>query len=216
MTKEQLIETIAKRVAKEFKDGDLVNLGIGMPTMVSNYIPQGINIILQSENGMLNMGPMPSEDKANKRITNAGGMPSSILEGGMFFDSAFSFSLIRGGHVDITVLGALEVDEEGNLANWIIPGKLVPGMGGAMDLVNGVKKVIIMMEHTDKNGNSKVKKKCSLPLTGAKCVDLLITELGVFGFRNGKMQLLELQPNVTLQELRAKTEASFEVCIKEK
>lgn len=143
MTKEQMIETIARRVAKEFKNGDLVNLGIGMPTQVSNYLPAGIDIILQSENGMLKMGPTPDKDKANPRITNAGGQPSSVLEGGMFFDSAFSFSLIRGGHVDITVLGALEVDENGNLANWIIPGKLVPGMGGAMDLVNGVKKSLL-------------------------------------------------------------------------
>ncbi|RDU61702.1 3-oxoacid CoA-transferase subunit B [Helicobacter sp. MIT 14-3879] len=213
MTKEELIEIIARRVAKEFKDGNLVNLGIGMPTQVSNYIPEGINIILQSENGMLKMGPSPDKDKVNPRITNAGGQPSSILEGGMFFDSGFSFSLIRGGHVDITVLGALEVDEEGNLANWIIPGKLVPGMGGAMDLVNGVKKVIIMMEHTDKNGNSKIKKRCSLPLTGAKVVDLLVTELGVFKFENNKMKLIELQPNVTLEEVKSKTEANFEICL---
>lgn len=210
MSKEKMIETMARRVAKEFKNGDLVNLGIGMPTQVSNYIPAGIELILQSENGMLKMGPTPKESEANPRITNAGGQPSSVLEGGMFFDSAFSFSLIRGGHVDITVLGALEVDEQGNLANWIIPGKLVPGMGGAMDLVNGVKKVIIMMEHTDKHGNSKVKKQCTLPLTGAKCVDLLVTELGVFRFDNGKMTLIELQPNVSLEELTSKTEASFE------
>ena len=210
MSKEKMIETMARRVAKEFKNGDLVNLGIGMPTQVSNYIPAGIELILQSENGMLKMGPTPKEGEVNPRITNAGGQPSSVLEGGMFFDSAFSFSLIRGGHVDITVLGALEVDEQGNLANWIIPGKLVPGMGGAMDLVNGVKKVIIMMEHTDKHGNSKVKKQCTLPLTGAKCVDLLVTELGVFRFDNGKMTLIELQPNVTLEELKSKTEATFE------
>ena len=210
MSKEKMIETMARRVAKEFKNGDLVNLGIGMPTQVSNYIPAGIELILQSENGMLKMGPTPKEGEANPRITNAGGQPSSVLEGGMFFDSAFSFSLIRGGHVDITVLGALEVDEQGNLANWIIPGKLVPGMGGAMDLVNGVKKVIIMMEHTDKHGNSKVKKQRTLPLTGAKCVDLLVTELGVFRFDNGKMTLIELQPNVTLEELKSKTEATFE------
>lgn len=213
MNKEQIIEVIARRVAQEFKDGDLVNLGIGMPTMVSNYVPQGINIFLQSENGMLKMGPTPKDNAINKRITTAGGTPSSILEGGMFFDSAFSFSLIRGGHVDVTVLGALEVDGEGNLANWIIPGKLVPGMGGAMDLVNGVKKVIIMMEHTDKNGKSKFKKKCTLPLTGIQCVDLLVTELGVFAFENGKCKLIELQPNVSLEEVQAKTEANFENCL---
>ncbi|MDE5602796.1 MAG: 3-oxoacid CoA-transferase subunit B [Helicobacter sp.] len=213
MQREQIIELIAKRVAKEFKDGDLVNLGIGMPTQVSNYIPEGINIYLQSENGMLKMGPTPNKGQENNRITTAGGSPSSILEGGMFFDSAFSFSLIRGGHVDITVLGALEVDSEGNLANWIIPGKLVPGMGGAMDLVNGVKKVIIMMEHTDKYGNSKFKKQCTLPLTGTKCVDLLVTELGIFSFKEGKCTLIELQPNVSLEEIQAKTEADFEICL---
>lgn len=213
MQKEQIIEIIAKRVAKEFKDGDLVNLGIGMPTQVSNYIPEGINIYLQSENGMLKMGPTPNKEQENSRITTAGGAPSSILEGGMFFDSAFSFSLIRGGFVDITVLGALEVDSEGNLANWIIPGKLVPGMGGAMDLVNGVKKVIIMMEHTDKYGKSKLKKQCTLPLTGARCVDLLVTELGIFSFKEGKCKLMELQPNVSLEEVKAKTEADFEICL---
>ncbi|AWI34962.1 3-oxoacid CoA-transferase subunit B [Helicobacter apodemus] len=213
MQKEQIIEIIAKRVAKEFKDGDLVNLGIGMPTQVSNYIPEGINIYLQSENGMLKMGPTPKKEQENSRITTAGGAPSSILEGGMFFDSAFSFSLIRGGFVDITVLGALEVDSEGNLANWIIPGKLVPGMGGAMDLVNGVKKVIIMMEHTDKYGKSKLKKQCTLPLTGARCVDLLVTELGIFSFKEGKCKLMELQPNVSLEEIKSKTEADFEICL---
>ncbi len=211
-TKEQIVETIVKRLAKEFKSGDLVNLGIGMPTKCVNYIPNDVKIILQSENGMLGMGATPEKGKENPRITNAGGQSSSITEGGMFFDSAFSFSLIRGGHVDVTVLGALEVDEEGNLANWIIPGKLVPGMGGAMDLVNGVKKVIITMEHTDKNGNSKLKKRCTLPLTGARCVHRLITELGVFDFNNGAMRLVEIQPDSSLEEIKAKTEATFEVC----
>lgn len=212
-TKEQIVELITKRVAKDFKDGYLVNLGIGMPVMATKYIPKGMNVILQSENGMLGMGAMPSKGEENPRITTAGGQPSSINEGGMFFDSAFSFSLIRGGHVDITVLGALEVDEEGNLANWIIPGKLVPGMGGAMDLVNGVKKVIITMEHTDKNGASKIKKKCSLPLTGVRCVNRLITELAVFDFENGKMKLVELQEGATLEEVQAKTEATFQNCL---
>lgn len=212
-TKEQIVELITKRVAKDFKDGYLVNLGIGMPVMATKYIPKGMNVILQSENGMLGMGAMPQKGDENPRITTAGGQPSSINEGGMFFDSAFSFSLIRGGHVDITVLGALEVDEEGNLANWIIPGKLVPGMGGAMDLVNGVKKVIITMEHTDKNGVSKIKKKCSLPLTGVRCVNRLITELAVFDFENGKMKLVELQEGATLEEVQSKTEAAFENCL---
>ncbi|WP_275542663.1 3-oxoacid CoA-transferase subunit B [Helicobacter monodelphidis] len=206
-----MVETIVKRVAKEFKDGDLINLGIGMPVQASNYIPKGVNIILQSENGMLGMGATPTEK--NPRITNAGGQASSIMEGGMFFDSAFSFSLIRGGHVDITVLGALEVDESGNLANWIIPGKLVPGMGGAMDLVNGVKKVIITMEHTDKNGNSKLKKQCTLPLTGKSCVDMVITELGVFSFENGKLKLIEVQEGSSLEEIKANTEANFEIAL---
>ncbi|WP_281271162.1 3-oxoacid CoA-transferase subunit B [Helicobacter didelphidarum] len=206
-----MIETIVKRVAKEFKDGDLINLGIGMPLQASNYVPKGVNIILQSENGMLGMGATPAEK--NPRITNAGGQASSIMEGGMFFDSAFSFSLIRGGHVDITVLGALEVDESGNLANWIIPGKLVPGMGGAMDLVNGVKKVIITMEHTDKNGNSKLKKQCTLPLTGKSCVDMVITELGVFSFENGKLKLIEVQEGASLEEIKANTEANFEIAL---
>ncbi len=213
-TKEQIVELITKRVAQDFKDGMLVNLGIGMPVMATKYIPKGINVVLQSENGMLGMGAMPEKGKENPRITTAGGQPSSINEGGMFFDSAFSFSLIRGGHVDITVLGALEVDEEGNLANWIIPGKLVPGMGGAMDLVNGVKKVIITMEHTDKSGASKIKKRCSLPLTGVRCVNRLITELAVFDFENGKMKLVELQEGATLQEVQEKTEASFINCLK--
>ena len=213
LSKEELVALLAKRVAKDFKDGDLVNLGIGMPTQACNYIPEGVSIILQSENGMLMMGKAASESERNPRITNAGGQCVTILQGGMFFDSSFSFGLIRGGHVDITVLGGLEVDQNANLANWIIPGKLVPGMGGAMDLVNGTKKVIVIMEHTDKNGNSKIKKQCSLPLTGAKCVNRLITELGVFDFENGKMKLVELQPNVNLEENKAKTEAEFEVCL---
>lgn len=213
LSKEELVALLAKRVAKDFKDGDLVNLGIGMPTQACNYIPEGVSIILQSENGMLMMGKAASESERNPRITNAGGQCVTILQGGMFFDSSFSFGLIRGGHMDITVLGGLEVDQNANLANWIIPGKLVPGMGGAMDLVNGTKKVIVIMEHTDKNGNSKIKKQCSLPLTGAKCVNRLITELGVFDFENGKMKLVELQPNVNLEEIKAKTEAEFEVCL---
>ena len=211
LSKEEVVALIAKRVSKDFKNGDLVNLGIGMPTQAVNYLPDGIQIIMQSENGMLKMGPTP--EQKNPRITNAGGQAASILEGGMFFDSSFSFGLIRGGHVDITVLGGLEVDEQGNLANWIIPGKLVPGMGGAMDLVNGTKKVIVVMEHTDKNGNSKIKKSCSLPLTGAKCVNRVITELAVFDFVDNKMKLVELQGDATLDEVKAKTEASFEVCL---
>lgn len=211
LSKEEIVTRIAKRVAKDFKDGDLINLGIGMPTQAVNYLPEGVKIIMQSENGMLMMGPPPAVK--NPRITNAGGQAVSILEGGMFFDSSFSFGLIRGGHVDFTVLGGLEVDEQGNLANWIIPGKLVPGMGGAMDLVNGTKKVVVVMEHCDKNGNSKLKKTCSLPLTGAKCVDRVITELGVFDFENGTMKLVELQGETTVDEIKAKTEANFQLCL---
>lgn len=214
-TKEQIIHTIAKRVAKDFKDGDVINLGIGIPTAASSYILQAANVILQSENGILKIGEALQSQPSDEipQVINANWQPASVLDGGMFFDSSFSFGLIRGGHVDATVLGALEVDEQGNLANWIIPGKLVPGMGGAMDLVNGAKKVIILMEHTDKNGNSKLKKRCSLPLTGLRVVHRVITELGVFDFEDGHMKLVELQPGVSLEELRANTEASFAIAL---
>jgi acetate CoA/acetoacetate CoA-transferase beta subunit len=200
---------IASRIAKEMKDGDVVNLGIGLPTMIPNYLPEGCNVILQSENGYVGLGPLVGE--INPDLVDAGGKPSSILAGGAFFDSLMSFSLIRGGHVDLAVLGGLEVDEKGNLANWMIPGKLVPGMGGAMDLVVGAKKVIVAMEHTSKNGASKIVKQCSLPLTGKNVVDMIVTELAVFRVTEDGLVLEELQEGVALDTVKNKTEASFKV-----
>lgn len=201
-------QIIAKRIARELSDGQLVNLGIGLPTMVANYIPEGIHVVFQSENGMVGMGSAPAEDKVDLHITNAGGQYSTILPGGVFFDSSMSFSLIRGGHVDITVLGALEVDQEGNLANWIVPGKMVPGMGGAMDLVVGAKKVIIAMQHTAK-GVPKILKKCTLPLTAKAQVNLIVTELGVMEVTSGGLLLKEIHPDVTLEEIKKATEAEL-------
>jgi len=208
MDKAQIKEFIAKRVAKELKDGDIVNLGIGLPTMVANYIPEGVNIFLQSENGFIGLGPAPEAGKEDKHIVNAGGQPVTILPGGAFFDSATSFGIIRGGHVDVTVLGALQVDEEGNLANWMIPGKMVPGMGGAMDLVVGAKKVIIAMEHTQK-GSPKILNKCTLPLTAAKQVDMIITEMGVMEVTDKGIVLKEINPEFTVEEVQAATEAKL-------
>ena len=178
MDKNMIKEFIAKRVSQELKDGDVVNLGIGLPTLVANFVPEDIEITLQSENGFVGMGPAPKEGEEDPDLVNAGGQYVTINPGGTFFDSADSFLIIRGGHVDVTVLGALEVDEKGNLANWMVPGKMVPGMGGAMDLVTGAKKVIVAMNHTAK-GNHKILKECKLPLTAVKCVDLIITEMGV-------------------------------------
>lgn len=195
---------IAKRVAQELKDGDVVNLGIGLPTKVVNFLGDK-QIICQSENGFLGLGPKPEEGKEDKNIVNAGGQPVTILPGGMFFDSATSFGIIRGGHVDATILGALQVDEEGNLANWMIPGKMVPGMGGAMDLVVGAKKVIIAMEHTNK-GNLKILKKCNLPLTAAKEVDIIITEMGVIQVTEKGLLLTEINPEFTVEQVQEATE----------
>jgi len=202
-------EMIVKRVAAFFKDGDLVNLGIGMPTMVANYIPPEINVQLQSENGFIGLGPSPEPGKEDKDTVNAGGMPVTIVDGGACFDSAMSFALIRGGHVDATVLGALEVDEKGNLANWIVPGKLVPGMGGAMDLVVGAKQVIIAMEHTTKDGAPKILKKCTLPLTAVNAVDWIVTELGVMEVTEDGIVLRELAAGVTVEDIQSKTEATL-------
>jgi 3-oxoacid CoA-transferase B subunit len=194
-------ELIATRAARFFKDGDLVNLGIGMPTMCANFLPEGVHIVLQSENGFTGIGPTPDPEVWDKDIVNAGGQPCTILPGGACFDSAMSFSLIRGGHVDATVLGALEVDQEGNLANWIIPGKMVPGMGGGMDLVAGANRVIIAMEHCNKNGAPKILKKCSLPLTAAGEVDYVVTELCVLHKTAEGLVLEELAPDVTVEEV---------------
>jgi 3-oxoacid CoA-transferase B subunit len=202
-------ERIVKRVAGFFKDGDLVNLGIGMPTMLANFIPDGINILLQSENGFTGIGPSPEAGMEDKDTVNAGGAPVTILPGGACFDSAMSFALIRGGHVDATVLGALEVDEKGNLANWVVPGKLVPGMGGAMDLVTGAKTVIIAMEHTTKDGAPKILKSCSLPLTAVNAVDFIVTELGVMEMTKEGIVLRELAEGVTAEEIQSKTEATL-------
>lgn len=198
-------ELIARRVAKELKDGDVVNLGIGLPTLVSNYIPCHVDVTFQSENGMLGLGPKPEVGQEDWDLTNAGGQPVTMLPGGVFFDSATSFGIIRGGHVDATILGSLEVDEEGNIANWIIPGNMVPGMGGAMDLLVGAKKVIIAMTHTAK-GKLKILKKCSLPFTAVKEVDMIVTELGVMEITDEGIVLKELAPGVTVDEIQEVTE----------
>ncbi|MBN7773024.1 3-oxoacid CoA-transferase subunit B [Clostridium aminobutyricum] len=195
---------IATRVAKELKDGDVVNLGIGLPTMVANHLPEGIDIVLQSENGMMGMGSAPEPGNEDVDVVNAGAQYVSINPGGQFFDSATSFGIIRGGHVDATILGALEVDQEGNLANWIVPGKMVPGMGGAMDLVVGAKKVIVAMQHTQK-GKHKILNKCTLPFTAVKVVDMIITEMGVMKVTDKGIVLTELHPDYTLDEIKAAT-----------
>ena len=201
-------EQIAQRIAKELKDGQLVNLGIGLPTLVTNYIPEGVHVTFQSENGMVGMGAAPAECEGNACITNAGGQLSTILTGGAFFDSSMSFTLIRGGHVDMTVLGALEVDQEGNLANWIVPGKLVPGMGGAMDLVVGAKKVIVAMQHTAK-GTPKILKRCELPLTAKAQVNLIVTELGVMEVTDKGLVLIEIHKDTTVEEVKSLTQAEL-------
>lgn len=206
MDKEQLQNYIASRVAKELSDGDIVNLGIGLPTRVANFIPENIEVILQSENGFLGLGPTPTADNYDPSIINAGGQPVTILPGGCFFDSATSFGIIRGGHIDVSVLGALQVDEKGNIANYMIPGKMVPGMGGAMDLVTGAKKVIVAMEHTAK-GTHKILKECSLPLTAVNAVDLIITEMGVIKVTAEGLKLIEINPEYTVEDIKAATEA---------
>lgn len=202
-------ERIARRVAKIFKDNDVVNLGIGLPTMVANFVPDDVHIILQSENGFLRVGPVPEPGTEDPDIVDAGGKPVSILPGGCCFDSATSFAIIRGGHLAATVLGALEVDAKGNLANWMIPGKLVPGMGGAMDLVAGARKVIIAMEHSTKDGQPKILNECRLPLTAVGEVDMIVTELGFMEITSEGIVLRELAEDVTVEEIQSKTEAQL-------
>jgi acetate CoA/acetoacetate CoA-transferase beta subunit len=201
---------IARRVALELRSGDLVNLGIGIPTLVANYVPPGLKVFFQSENGLIGTGPIPEQGMTHPLLTDAGGRPISALPGASIFDSAMSFGLIRGGHVDVTVLGGLQVDAEGRLANWMIPGKMVPGMGGAMDLVTGAKRVIVAMQHAAK-GKSKIVGKCGLPLTSSRPVDLVVTDLAVIGFPGGRITLRETAPGVSVAEVMAVTEAELAI-----
>jgi 3-oxoacid CoA-transferase subunit B/acetate CoA/acetoacetate CoA-transferase beta subunit len=207
LDEEVLRHRIARRIAREFEDGDVVNLGIGIPTLVSDHIPEGVRVTFQTENGVVGAGPKPPEE--DLRFIGAGGRCLSVVPGGALIASDFSFGLIRGGHLDATVLGALQVDQEANLANWWIPGKLVPGMGGAMDLVTGAKHVIVATTHTTKKGGIKLVKKCSLPLTGAGVVSLVVTEYAVFRFVDGQMVLEELAPGITEEDIREITEAEY-------
>jgi len=203
-------EKIARRVALELKDGQLVNLGIGLPTLVANYLPEGIEVTLQSENGFVGLRGLNEGEKADPNIVNAGGSPVGITDDGAFFDSSYSFALIRGGHVDATVLGTLEVDQNGNIANYMIPGKLVPGMGGAMDLVTGANKVIVSMQHTSK-GKVKILKECTLPLTGKGVVDMIVTELAVFNVKDGYLELIEVANESSVDEVLSLTEAEVKI-----
>ena len=208
MDKNEMREVIAKRAAKELHDGDVVNLGLGIPTLIPNYLPEGVTVTLQTENGAMGMGPTPEEGKEDKNLINAGGGAITLLPGACTFDSATSFAIIRGGHVNVSFLGALQVDEKGNLANWIIPGKMAPGMGGAMDLVVGAKRVILTMEHTQK-GAPKILKECTLPLTAAGQVNMIITEMGVMDITPEGIVLKEIHPEFTVEQVQTATEAKL-------
>lgn len=207
-------DEMAARAAQELQDGFYVNLGIGIPTLVANHIPKGVDVTLQSENGMLGMGPFPYADDVDADLINAGKQTITQLDRSSYFDSAMSFAMIRGGHIDLTILGALEVSDKGDIANWMVPGKMVKGMGGAMDLVAGVKRIVAIMDHTTKTGESKILKECSLPLTGKAIIDLIITDLCVFEIVNGRMTLIELAPDVTEEEVHMKTEGEFSVALR--